>query len=643
MASPANAARNRYRPALDGVRAVAVLAVMFFHMPWSWARGGFLGVDVFFVLSGYLITGLLLLERERTGRVDLRRFYLRRARRLLPALLLVTTFVVLLAPRVLDESARGSLRVDAVAALLYVTNWRFIFQGQSYFAAFGDPTPFQHMWSLAIEEQFYLFLPLLLLVLVRLCRGRRSVIATSFAVLAVLSALLCAVVFDPQEPSRAYYGTDTRVQELFVGSVLAVFLPVVARALRSRGRILDGLGWVGAAAVIWCLHSVSDGSPAPYRGGFLAFAVTVAVVLTAIEVRPGAALARALASHPMRWIGEISYGLYLWHWPIFVFTSPRHLDLDPVALTIVRFGGTFLVAWLSHRLVERPIRNGALRRAWGTRRAVLVGALVPAGVLAMTLVLTPSPAGSSLPTARAGEQVDAGGSLDQSADQRIMLVGDSVAFALGYHFPREEFPGSDAAGPVRIGCGTAVQWLVVNGERESTENTDCRNQFDSWRSERQRLDPTVVVWILGAWEVYDHYVDGAILRATSPEYRAHLVERLEEGLEALGPDVPVVIPLVPCYNAQEGFVVEGQDIAADRNDPKSAASVNEALRTFAARHPDRVHVADTGAWLCPGGVERTTDAAGRALRQDGVHYTPDGVRAFWQWLMPQLTSITSTR
>ena len=643
MSVPAARPRARHRPALDGVRAVAVVAVLLFHLPWSVAQGGFLGVDVFFVLSGYLITGLLLDEHERRGRVDLRRFYVHRARRLLPALLLVTAFVVLVAPHVLDASARGALRVDAVAGLLYVTNWRFVAQGQSYFASFGDPTPFQHLWSLAIEEQFYLFLPLLLLGLVRLWRGRRGPMAAAFAGLAVLSAVVCALVFDPQAASRAYYGTDTRVQELFVGSVLAVLLPVVARALRRHRGILDAVGWAAVAAVAWCLHAVSQESATPYRGGFLAFAVVVAVILAVIEVRPRAALARALASRPLRWVGEISYGIYLWHWPIFVLTSPRHLTLDPLGRTLVRLVLTVGVAWLSHRLVERPIRDGALRRAWGRRRALLAGALAPAFVLALSVLLTPSPSSAGLPTARAGEQVDAGDGIDRSAGQRIMLVGDSVAFALGYHFPRADFPGSDASGPVRVGCGTAVQWLVVNGVRQSAENADCRAQFASWTSEVQRLDPTVVVWLLGAWDVYDHEVDGTHLTATSEAYRDYLGGRLDAGLDALGGDVPVVVPLVPCYAQPEGSVVEGQDMAADRNDPARAASVNEAIRSFAGRHPDRVHVADTAAWLCPGGTERTTDDAGRALREDGVHYTVDGARAFWHWLMPQLVAVAPAR
>jgi peptidoglycan/LPS O-acetylase OafA/YrhL len=620
-----------------------VVAVLVYHLPWSGAPGGFLGVDVFFVLSGYLITGLLLDEHERRGRIDLRRFYLRRARRLLPALLLVTAFVVLVAPRVLDAPARGALRLDAVAGLLYVTNWRFVAQGQSYFASFGDPTPFQHLWSLAIEEQFYLFLPLLLLGLVRVTRGRRRPVAAAFAVLAALSAVVCALVFDPQSASRAYYGTDSRVQELFVGSALAVVLPLAAGALRRRGRLLEALGWGSAAVVLWCLHSVTDGSPNPYRGGFLAFCAVVAVVLATIEVRPAGSLARTLGSRPMRWIGEISYGVYLWHWPIFVLTSPRHLTVDAVARTLLRVTLTFLVAWLSHRLLERPIRDGALGRLWGSRRAVLAGALAPVLVLVAAVLLTPAPSSGGLPTARAGEQVDAGDGLDRSADRRIMLVGDSVAFALGYHFPRGDFPGSDASGPVRVGCGTAVQWLVVNGERQSTENAGCRDQFASWRTERRSLDPTVVVWLLGAWDVYDHWVDGAVLPATSQAYRDHLGRRLDEGLAALGGDVPVVVPLVPCYAEPEGTVVEGQDMAADRNDPARAASVNEAIRAFAARHPERVHVVDTASWLCPGGRARTTDEAGRALREDGVHYTSDGVRAFWHWLMPQLAAVTPAR
>jgi peptidoglycan/LPS O-acetylase OafA/YrhL len=365
--------RSPHLTGLDGLRAIAVLAVLAYHAGLGQAQGGFLGVEVFFVISGYLITALLLAEHRRAGRIDPVRFWLRRARRLLPALfcLLAATlaFAVVVVP---EEVAR--LRPDAVAALAYVTNWHLIAGDQSYFETIGRPSLFMHLWSLAIEEQFYLLWPLVLSVL--LLAGRRAGLALT-VVGALGSALWMAVLFQPGgDPSRLYYGTDTRLTGLLLGAALAfAWVPVVStgdsgaaipRLWTSRrvGRLADVLGIAGLAGLAWLCVTADAYTPFLYRGGLALVAVaTVAVIAAAVH--PRSRLGPLLDVGPMRWIGSRSYGIYLWHWPIFTVTRPGiDVDLDAVPLLVLRFALTAIAAELSFRFVEAPIRSGAIERAW---------------------------------------------------------------------------------------------------------------------------------------------------------------------------------------------------------------------------------------------------------------------------------------
>ncbi len=369
---------------LDGLRAIAVLAVVVYHADLGWLPGGFLGVDVFFVISGFLITTLLLAERERLGRIELRAFWLRRARRLLPALFLVLastlTLSVVWAP---DEVAR--LRSDTLAALGYATNWYLIARQQSYFEAVGRPSPLLHLWSLAVEEQFYVLWPLLLTAGLMVLRRRGMLLASLLGALG--SALLMAWLYEPgADPSRVYYGTDTHAAGLLLGAALALaWTPSAgsrprisetaggARLSRWRARVTwwDALGGVALLALGGCFVAFDEYQPLLYRGGFVALGlVTMAVIVAAVH--PSSHFGRSvLDRRPLRWIGERSYGIYLWHWPIFTLTRPQ-LDVapDPLPDLALRLALTLMAAELSYRFVETPVRHGALGRAWRAWRLV---------------------------------------------------------------------------------------------------------------------------------------------------------------------------------------------------------------------------------------------------------------------------------
>ena len=369
-----------YMPALDGVRALAVIAVLAYHADLRAAQGGFLGVDVFFVLSGFLVTALLLTERQRFGHFSLSRFWGRRARRLLPAvavlLAAVAVAVPLLAP---DQGYR--LRGDLGAALAYVSNWRLVFEHQSYFQATGRPPLLQHLWSLAVEEQFYLVWPLLLGVGLRLT-GRRRRVGAAAVVLAAGSTVLMAVLHDPTaDPSRVYYGTDTRLAALLVGAALACYWPArtAKRPPRVPKPVLEVAGLAALGGLVLCVRDVHQYRPGLYRGGFLGVAVLAAVVVAVCASRRPTLLSRFLAQASLVWLGRRSYSVYLWFWPVFMLTRP-HADVPLTGwpLLALRVAITLALATASYRFVEEPIRNGALSRLWAGLRRQGRGALRPA-------------------------------------------------------------------------------------------------------------------------------------------------------------------------------------------------------------------------------------------------------------------------
>jgi peptidoglycan/LPS O-acetylase OafA/YrhL len=369
--------RLSYLPGLDGLRAFAVIAVLLYHAELPWIRGGFLGVEVFFVISGYLITTLLLTEWHQQGRINLMGFWLRRARRLLPALYLLLVVTLAFAVVFLPGEV-ASLRDDALAAFGYVTNWYLILGEQSYFESVGRPSLLQHLWSLAVEEQFYVLWPLLLTValwgVAPMKRGRRRHLALFIALAgAAGSALLMAILYQPDvDPSRVYYGTDTRVAGLLFGAALA-FVWAPGQTSRWTGRtrplLLDLAGLGALGALVWFYLRLDQYQPFLFQGGFALVALATSVVIL-VAVHPHTYLGPYLLGwRPLRWIGLRSYSIYLWHWPVFMLTRPElDVPITGLPLLALRLAATLVLADLSYRFVETPIRTGALGRAWRALR-----------------------------------------------------------------------------------------------------------------------------------------------------------------------------------------------------------------------------------------------------------------------------------
>ena len=355
-----------YLPGLDGIRAIAVLSVIAYHLNFGWAPGGLLGVQVFFVLSGYLITDLLVAEFHRRQTIVLGQFWLRRARRLLPALFVVL-FVTVGWATLFDRSQLASLRSDLAPSVFYFSNWWFIFHHVSYFARFGPPSPLGHLWSLSIEEQFYLVWPLLVLAGLRWIGSKRVLIALT-AVGAAASAVEMGLLYagvPNGDPTRVYDGTDTRAFALLIGAALAFGLPRnrhFSPITPGATRLLNVVGVAGLLGIFAMFWHTNQYEPFLYEGGMVLLALLTAVVI-GVTVHPGSSLRTILGWEPLRWVGERSYAIYLWHYPVIVLTTP--LGAPPRVLrALLQIGATLVFAALSWRYVEDPIRQGALARFW---------------------------------------------------------------------------------------------------------------------------------------------------------------------------------------------------------------------------------------------------------------------------------------
>jgi peptidoglycan/LPS O-acetylase OafA/YrhL len=606
--------------ALDGLRGLAVSAVIVNHLRPHALKGGWLGVDVFFVLSGFLITSLLLAEHRATGRVDIRRFYSRRARRLLPALfllLLVLTIVARVAP---DASGFQSLRGDGLSALGYVANWHFVLAGTSYFAAFA-PSALRHLWSLSVEEQFYLLWPLALVVVLRR-HGARAVGIVAFG-LALASAIAMAVAYgNGTHISRAYFGTDTHAHGVLLGCVLATLGPARRRWPFARTAALLALATLGV-----CMFVLDGGAPAAYRGGIAGIGVVTAVLIAGLVAAGDSGPAgRMLAWSPLRGLGRISYGLYLWHWPVLVFLTPARVGVSGWPLIVVQLGCTFAFAVASFFLIERPVLTGWPRPRWSW---VGVPAAATAAVVMLAIVVPSVPAPfafaqqqsreRSADTARLPPRALAQTSRPRDDRRRVVVLGDSVAYTL--------FPGLRAheraahlyfLTAAETGCPLDIAATEYRHEGEPLLPANLPEYCDwprVWPPMIERTKPDVVVALWGLWDVYDHEVGGRWLTVGSRAWAAHMEQSLEQALAIVTARGARMVVLTTPY------LIGVPDTRVN--------ALDDVFRRVAARHPDRLTVVD---------VERAMKRLDPA-RWDGVHFTAKGADLLGAVIVPQIARI----
>ena len=518
--------RLQHQPALDGLRGVAVIAVLIWHDalthdPNGWLRGGFLGVDLFFVLSGFLITSLLLLEHRRTGRYVSVQFWIRRARRLLPAVFVLLLIVCAYAVFVASPFDLRDLRSEGLATLFYVQNWYVIGVHDLSASALG------HTWSLSIEEQFYLIWPVALLALSRVCSHDKRRLVASLSALACLAALLMSALYVHGNHGRVFYGTDTRSQGLFVGAALAVLVSGGSELRQRSTRIrIEILGVVGAVALALLLTHVTTDTDWLYHGGFLLTSIASACVIAA-AVQPAGAVRRALSWRPLRAVGLISYGLYLYHWPIYLWLERPRVALSGYPLFALRLAVTFIVATASYHFVERPIRRGEI-----APRKLAVGLPVAATVMVALIVV------STLGARNASASDIAALAYRQQAANvppgsvKVLVAGDIDVFNLwangGGLYQHDRIVGATAAS---LDCGIATGRVLIGTVLQPVRH--CAQWVTSYRTAIDNFNPAVVVLMIGQTSIFDRNIAGHALRAETAPLAAYLDAQLEQARQVL--------------------------------------------------------------------------------------------------------------
>ncbi len=600
---------------LDGLRALAVLGVLAFHD--DRLSGGFLGVDLFFALSGFLITSLLIRECTASGRIDLIGFWGRRLRRLLPAAMLLLVAVVISFRLFADTGEWIIARQDAPWAQFYVANWHQIGSGNGYWDSFAAPSAFEHLWSLAIEEQFYVVWPVLVWAMWKLGRARAISLATIVGFIASATAMV--LMFDGGDPTRVYMGTDTRAFSLLAGAVVA--LPVVRRRIerslqrmRRWGEVIIGI-LIVSIGTSWFIVSGSDDWL--FRGGLIVHSMLAAIVAVGAGSTQGL-LTNLLSWRPLAYVGQLSYALYLWHWPIFIFCSPDRMNTDGWSLTIIRMSLTLIFSMLSYHLVEQTVRHRA-RWAHGSHGRFafitsMVGAIVVwvvvsvpsttnavdagaiAGAIATTTLPTSTTSPASSPPFTAAPTTST--TIPPGPSVRsVYYLGDSVAYDM--------WPGVEAAlnaAGIRASSGAFGGVGLVPSDSGPTPIESLAVTLDDVR-------PDLLILQLSVWDAQQ-----------SSETQTRALDELATMIQTRG---------------QQVLILSFPTFSAEHTEPGQEQLEANAM-ALAAKLPELVKYADQTPVLGSSFDIDIDDDGNPERKRDGIHVCPTGAAMSAQWLVEQL-------
>ena len=647
-----NGTRLPRLPGLDGLRGLAVAGVVLFHAELGVMVGGYLGVSTFFTLSGFLITSLLIGECLETDGVQLRAFWARRFRRLLPASV-VTLFLVttVFASFFATTDQLDGLRNGVLSSLAQVANWHFILDGSSYGDLFAGPSPVLHFWSLAIEEQFYLVFPLVLFGLWRAVRGRRVVLGAILAGLALCSAIE-PLIFTMSD-DRVYFGTDTRAAELLLGAVLAIVLGnrSVRRKLVMSGPVRTAALSLGAACLAvqlywWC--TLEQTSPALYKGGFAGYALMTCAVITAASV-PGARMSRSFTFAPLLWLGERSYGIYLLHWPIFLAVRQTWADAPNAILVVPAIALSLAAAEVSFRLIETPVR---LRQWPPADRFVRYAGLAVLTVAVVAFASLPSASQSpadELDFEGATDRLDSALEAQATAPTttaapavvpvpKLATFGDSTALLMGIgmvQYAAESGTIFGQKGDAALGCGVSR----FDSRRVDTVfgySPECEEWPTRWKTIIDQQMPDVVQLVTGAWETTDVKIPDATEFSAlgDPAVDAYVKSEILTAVDVLGSSGALV--LLVLWPQPSAFVSEGAtEGVRNKADPARWSRLHELMREVAQERPANVQVVDLAGYL----GDRAEDPG---LRPDGVHIREDIVKALYgEWIGPETIRLWS--
>jgi peptidoglycan/LPS O-acetylase OafA/YrhL len=669
-----------YQPGLDGLRAISVIAVILYHAGFGWMHGGFLGVEVFFVVSGYLITSLLLEEREGSGGVRLRQFWLRRARRLLPALFGVLIAVGVFVALFGSAQQQSDLHRDYLPGIFYFANWGQIFGGAQYF---GNFSPLRHLWSLAVEEQWYLLWPLAFVALTRRNKRTvevgRSIIVAAVVVMVITWWLASPAALTSDRTNFLYLSTLTRSSGLLLGAGAAfLWRPWKNKtSVSSRSGVMLNVAGLGSAALlVYAFASVHLTDRSLYRWQLAVVSVLSLIVVAAV-VHPAASSARSLFASPaLVGLGKRSYGIYLWSWPISVICGAY---VGSWSRFIAAMSLTIVVSEFSYVYIETPIRKGSLRRwfdrphdkDWSTRTIasavvgiVVVGSLAvffsqvhrfdraaggPDVAIDLSKVQLPAPATSG---ATAGTAIAPGVStaptttalgvaapVQPAGPARLVIVGDSQAHALAINLPS----GIESAFKITDGSVEGCSVYddgTVRSKRSGFNRSfaDCGGWADKWGKASSKAHAQIALVVLGAWDVFDVEVGGHVIGFNTPAGDKRFVDDLGLGVAALrAAGSKVALLEVPCMRPKD---VKGAGVPAlpERGEDNRVAHLNQLLRQVAAADPTNVSFVRGPAEWC-NDPSISTDLG---YRWDGVHVYKPGAKLIYETIAPALLSIPRT-
>ena len=655
---------RRFRPDVQGLRAVAIALVVLFHANVPGLKGGYVGVDVFFVISGFVITGLLLRERETSGRTSLRSFYGRRARRIIPMASLVIIVTVIVSYHSLGTLVGHETALDGAWAAVFLANFHFAANGTNYLSSQLPPSLLQNYWSLAVEEQFYVVYPAIFLVVaglaLRMSLRRRLVCVLSTAI--VLS-LVWSVIQTANNPTGAFFSPLTRVWELALGSLVAVSTVKLSRLPEP---IATALSWLGLGMIL--LAAVVFSAATPYPGWRVALPVCgTALVIAAGTVRPSLGAERLLGLRPFLWIGLISFSLYLWHWPILEIAAQRRgVATLPAWDDVLLLVGAGILATLTYRFIENPVRHAKflVRRKWAS---LIMGLCLIVATLAVTTYeqrrptvdLGPiaqatsgsdcrSPSPAAVAHLRSTYAPNSSGTASESELKSVVVVGDSTACSL--------LIGLQAVGPSHgmqfengavIGCGIVSGVIAPDylyGHNVVAYTSLCQGQANSAESSAiERYHPSLILW--GSTDERSSIVVSSAhgtktLASGSPEWESVMLQRMNTRVKKfLATGARVVLLLEPPGVHPNVSTIDADDEAYER--------MNALLKKVAAKHPHQVAVVDLAARVCPTGppcpailpaFNPKPTSLTQTVRPDGNHYLTNGSLWVARWLVPQIAA-----
>lgn len=646
-----NQRRLRYEPALDGMRGFGMLIVLCFHSQFFWAEGGFLAISMFFTLSGYLITSIFLVERERSGHIRLIAFWGRRLRRLMPAALMTLAMMPLFAAAAASPAQLEHLRSDVLWSILYLANWHFLVSDIMYTQLFQAPSPVQHFWSLAIEEQFYLFYPLIIALGLWLASGSRArfggVLATltlaSIAVSGWLSASNSSV-------DRMYYGSDTRAAEILIGAIFALWM--CGRTIENQ-RTLRAIKWLGLLAgliTLWAWSAANLESSWLYEGGLAAYSVLTLVVILAAIQNDGPV--RAFLSVPLlTWMGRVSYGAYLFHWPIFLWLTPERTGLDNPLLFALRGSLTFGLAGLSYHYLESPILARTMLTRWRPYLAAPVAIAV--ALIGTSVVVASGNRSRNFDEAQHADVMEFVAEFQAARPEpgnppnlfeevpRVAYFGDSTAVRLsvgtGYWMDRNG-TARYRLGVPELGCGVARSGVYRVALQERRRPKHCKDRNTAWPRAIRELRPDIAVVLTSLWDIADRKLPGdeTWRHIGDPVIDDFLRQEFLSAVDQLISEGTLVIWLT--HPAVRSFGPDGvaPKVPFPESDPARMTRLNELIFELETKRPGQVRVIDLAGYMrtLPNGELDPT------YRPDGVHLSVEGaVNVARDWLAEELLRV----